>query len=66
MFVTTSDFSKEAREYLNQVQHRIVLINGQMLAQLMIQHGVGVRTRTTYVVRSVDEDYFSDLATKSI
>lgn len=66
VFVTTSDFSKEAREYLNKVQHRIVLINGQMLAQLMIQHGVGVRTRTTYVVRSVDEDYFSDLSTKSI
>ncbi len=66
VFVTTSDFSKEAREYLNKVQHRIVLINGQMLAQLMIQHGVGVRARTTYIVRSVDEDYFSDLSTKPL
>ena len=61
VFVTTSDFSREAREYVNRVQHRVVLINGQRLAKLMIQHGVGVRTRTTYVVRSIDEDYFSEL-----
>ena len=61
VFVTTSDFSHEARVYLTKVQHRIVLINGQMLAKLMIQHGVGVRARTTYVIRSVDEDYFSGL-----
>lgn len=61
VFVTTSDFSREARDYLNKVQQRVVLINGQKLAQLMIQHGVGVRTRTTYIVRSIDEDYFSEL-----
>ena len=61
MFVTTSDFSTEARAFLGKVQHRIVLINGQELARLMIRHGVGVRDRTSYVVRTVDEDYFSDL-----
>lgn len=61
VFVTTSDFSREARDYLTRVQHRIVLINGQMLAKLMIQHGVGVRARATYVISSVDEDYFSGL-----
>lgn len=60
VFVTTSDFSKEARDYLNKVQHRIVLINGDRLARLMIQHEVGVRARKTYVLRSVDEDYFSE------
>lgn len=60
VFVTTSDFSKEAREYMNKVQHRIVLINGDRLARLMIQHEVGVRARRTYVLRSVDEDYFSE------
>ena len=58
VFVTTSDFSKEAKDYLNKVQHRIVLINGDRLARLMIQHEVGVRARKTYVLRSVDEDYF--------
>jgi restriction system protein len=61
VFVTTSDFSKEAREYLLKVQHRIVLVNGERLARLMIQHEVGVRARKTYVLRSVDEDYFSDV-----
>jgi restriction system protein len=60
VFVTTSDFSREAKDYLNKVQHRIVLINGERLARLMIQHEVGVRARKTYVLRSVDEDYFSD------
>jgi len=61
VFVTTSDFSKEAKDYLNKVQHRIVLINGDRLARLMIQHEVGVRARKTYVLRSVDEDYFSEV-----
>lgn len=61
VFVTTSDFSKEARDYLNKVQHRIVLINGTQLAKLMIQNEVGVRARRSYVIKSVDEDYFNDL-----
>lgn len=61
VFVTTSDFSRQARDYLNRVQHRIVLINGDRLARLLIQHEVGVRARKTYVLRSVDEDYFSDV-----
>jgi restriction system protein len=62
VFVTTSDFSREAHDYLRRVQHRVVLINGQRLAQLMILHGVGVRTRQTYLIRSVDEDYFVSIA----
>jgi restriction system protein len=61
VFVTTSNFSSEAVSYLQRVQHRVVLINGQRLARLMIQHGVGVRTRQTYLIQSVDEDYFADI-----
>ena len=60
VFVTTSDFSTEARGYLTKVQHRGVLIGGRELARLMIRHGVGVRDRIAYVIRSVDEDYFAD------
>ena len=60
VFVTTSDFSAEARGYLAKVQHRVVLIGGRELARLMIRHGVGVRDRVAYVIRSVDEDYFTD------
>lgn len=61
VFVTTSDFSAEAHSYLGKVQHRVVLINGQRLAQLMIRHGVGVRSRNSFVIKGIDEDYFSDL-----
>ena len=61
VFVTTSDFSKDARDYLNRLQQRIVLINGERLARLMVQHEVGVRARKTYVLRSSDEDYLSEV-----
>ena len=61
VFVTTSDFSRDATSYLERVQHRIRLINGQKLAGLMIQYGVGVRARSTYTIHSVDEDYFSEI-----
>lgn len=60
VFVTTSSFSADARAFVDRVQHRIVLIDGQRLARLLIAHEVGVRARKTYVIRSVDEDYFLD------
>ena len=60
VFVTTSAFSREARDYISRVQQRIVLIDGEFLAKLMIQHGVGVRARAQYVIRSIDEDYFPE------
>lgn len=59
VFVTTSDFSKEAQDFVTRVQHRIVLINGQRFADLMLKHGVGVRVRATYTIQTVDEDYFA-------
>lgn len=61
VFVTTSDFSKDALDYAQKVQQRIVLINGGRLARLMIEHGVGVRTRTNYAIKTVDEDFFSEM-----
>lgn len=60
VFVTTSQFSREAREFLNRVQQRVTLIDGTRLAALMIEHEVGVRARKTYVRRSIDEDYFAE------
>lgn len=59
VFVTTSDFSREAHDYVQRVQQRIVLINGKKLAQLMIDHNVGVRVRSVFQIKSLDEDYFS-------
>lgn len=60
VFVTTSAFSKEAREYVGRIQQRVMLIDGLALAQLMVKHGVGVRERTRYVVKDIDQDYFAD------
>ena len=60
VFVTTSAFTAEARAYVDRVAHRIVLIDGAHLARLMIAHGVGVRTRRTFAIQGVDEDYFAD------
>lgn len=61
VFVTTSDFTKDAKQVASGItQHRIVLIDGQELARLMIRYGVGVRPRTTFIVNGIDEDYFAE------
>lgn len=59
VFVTTSAFTKDAWDYVGRIEQRVVLIDGARLARLMIDHGVGVRTSATYVIRRIDEDYFS-------
>lgn len=60
IFVTTSSFSAGAREYAAMIAKRIILIDGTELARLMIRHNVGVRTRTAYEIKKVDEDYFTE------
>jgi restriction system protein len=60
VFITTSGFAKSARDYISQVGQKIVLIDGARLAELMIDYGVGVSTRETYVLKRADEDYFSE------
>lgn len=58
VFVTTSGFTQSARDYVRRSPKRIVLIDGEELARLMVQHDVGVRTRTHHEIKRVDEDYF--------
>ncbi|WP_228558484.1 restriction endonuclease [Myxococcus sp. AB056] len=60
VLITTSDFSREARDYVKQIEKKIVLINGVELAKLMIDHGVGVTEVATYTVKKLDLDYFGD------
>ena len=60
VFITTSDFHKNAIDYARGVTHKIILINGQRLAELMIEHGVGVSTVRTIAIKRVDSDYFED------
>jgi restriction system protein len=62
VFITTSRFSADAREYVARTTNkRIVLIDGEQLAQLMMDHGVGVDTVATYRVQKVDPDYFEGM-----
>lgn len=60
IFIATSDFSREAREYVGRIDKRIVLIDGKTLAQLMIDHGVGVSIVSTYTIQRIDQDFFAN------
>jgi restriction system protein len=60
IFITTSSFSKEAEAYVSSIDHKIVLIDGKRLAELMIDYDVGVTTVTTYQLKRVDSDYFGN------
>ena len=62
VFVTTSGFTQAARKYVARSPKRIVLIDGEELARLMVAKGVGVRTRVKHEIRRIDEDYFSEEA----
>ena len=60
VFITTSDFTKEAKEYVKNISNKVVLINGFTLAKLMIENDIGVSTASTYKVKKIDSDYFVD------
>lgn len=60
IFITTSEFTREAYEYVSRIDSKIVLIDGRMLSRLMIDFGVGVTTVATYEVRKIDSDYFAE------
>ena len=59
VFITTSRFSAGARAYADAVPTRIILIDGDRLARLMIRYSVGVQVRETFKSIEVDEDFFS-------
>lgn len=63
VFVTTANFTRAAREYVSRSPKRIILINGAELARLMVQHGIGVRTRVQEV-KQINEDYFDQEETQ--
>lgn len=59
VFITTSNFSKGAIEFADGVTLRVILVDGQELAQLMIEHAVGVTVSRAYEVKRLDLDYFA-------
>jgi restriction system protein len=60
IFITTSSFSKEAREFASSIDSKLVLVDGDELADFMIDHGIGVAEVGSYVVKRIDSDYFSE------
>ena len=60
IFITTSRFTDDSRNYVSQIGSKIVLIDGDQLSQLMIDHDVGVSTVSLYPVKKIDADYFEE------
>ncbi len=60
IFITTSDFTKEALDFVSRIDSKIILIAGGPLANLMIDFGVRVNPVATYQVQKIDSDYFID------
>lgn len=61
LFITTAQFTREAREYAKK-QHttKVVLVDGDTLAKLMIDYNLGVSTQATYQIKQLDSDYFNE------
>jgi restriction system protein len=60
IFITTSNFTKEAWEYTPRNETKIVLIDGEQLARLMIDYNLGCTTQQTYEIKKIDSDYFDE------
>ncbi len=58
VFITTSSFTQDALEYVRKIEKRIVLIDGEQLADLMIDNNIGVNISKTYEIKRLDSDYF--------
>ena len=63
VFVTTAGFTGGAKDYVARSPKRIVLIDGEELARLMVRHGIGVRPWLHHEIKRIDEDYFDQEVT---
>lgn len=60
VFITTSKFTKEAKDYQPKNEAKIVLLDGEQLAELMIDYDLAVTTTNTFVIKRIDNDYFGE------
>lgn len=60
IFITTSTFSDSAIDYVSKIDNKIILIDGEHLAQLMIENDIGVSKIAEYKIKKIDTDYFSE------
>lgn len=60
IYITTSSFTREARTFVASLDSKIILIDGEQLAEYMIDYDVGVATTSTYQIKHIDSDYFAE------
>jgi|SRR6185437_1006842 len=60
IFISTSSYPKSAYEFVQSIEPKIILIDGNALAELMIEHNVGLSTKNSYEVKKIDNDYFDE------
>jgi restriction system protein len=60
VFITTSKFSNDALDFVQKIEKKIVLIDGQQLAEMMIKYNLGVTVKDTYQIKNIDTDYFNE------
>ena len=60
VFITTSSYTSEAIDYASRIDTKVVLIDGQLLANLMMDFDVGVSVSASYIVKRIDSDYFEE------
>lgn len=60
IFITSSDFSNDAYEFVKNIDSKIILINGDQLAGYMYDYNLGVKVQDRYEIKKIDEDYFSE------
>ena len=61
VFITTSDFAETAIDYAKKVSQKVILIDGDKLADLMIKHNIGVALSHSYELKHIDTDYFDQV-----
>lgn len=60
IFITTSSFPQSAYQFVNSIEHKIILIDGEGLTDLMFEFNVGLSTQSAYEVKKIDSDYFEE------
>lgn len=60
IYITTSRFSTDARDYVKGLNTRVILVDGAQLAQLMIRYNIGVSVWQRFEIKRVDSDFFAE------
>jgi len=60
VFITTSNFTSEAKEYVKTIEAKIILISGRQLVELMWEYNIGLNPAAAYEIKKIDVDYFDE------